>query len=60
MGLVFGLMPGLMLGLVPVPVPVPLPPPVPPGEQELSKRANPISEANNEPIFFIIPRLKYR
>ena len=62
MGLVFGLMPGLMLGLVLglVPVPVPLPPLVPPGEQELSKRANPISEANNEPIFFIIPRLKYR
>ena len=53
-------MPGLMLGLVPVPVPVPLPPLVPPGEQELSKRANPISEANNEPIFFITPRLKYR
>ena len=55
-----GLMLGLVLGLVPVPVPVPLPPLVPPGEQELSKRANPISEANNEPIFFITPRLKYR
>jgi len=53
-GLVVGLVVGLILGLMPGLVPVPLPPP---GAQELSKRANPISEADNEPIFFITPRL---